>query len=230
MLAHPIVLISVYVMVFSVILKVRVASSLPTGSTNYTLYLLAGLVPWLVSSEAINKACMLMVQQVNLVKQVIFPLNILPIKNGIASTVLLCIYLSLLLIYVAVDQRGFPIMVLLLPILIALQMAFLVGCSYILATIGVFFRDIRELLVVFTFVAPYMSPIFFLPEQALKLFRPLFYINPFSYIVWCYQDIFYFQHFAHPWAWFVVVGMTLIALSIGYRAFNFLRPHFSDVL
>ena len=62
------------------------------------------------------------------------------------------------------------------------------------------------------------------------IFRPIIYINPFSYIIWCFQDVLYFGRFEHPWAWPVVIlgGITLYVL--GSRSFQALKPYFGDAL
>lgn len=227
---HPLILVSVYILVFSFILKVRVADSSADGAADYCLYLLSGLLPWLVTSDTLAKGSGLMMQNVNLVKQVIFPVNILPIKNGISGMVLFCIYLVFLLMYAAYMNKLFSPILLLLPLLMALHGALLIGLSFVFSTIGVFFRDVRELVTVYAFVSPYLSPIFFLPEKAPEMIRPLFFLNPFSYFVWCYQDIFYFQRIEHPLAWGVVGGMSILLLVLGGKFFELLRPSFSDVL
>jgi lipopolysaccharide transport system permease protein len=63
-----------------------------------------------------------------------------------------------------------------------------------------------------------------------SILRPLLYINPFSYMVWCYQDALYFGRFEHWWAWPIFAGLSLAIFYVGYRVFRKLKVMFGDVL
>jgi lipopolysaccharide transport system permease protein len=55
-------------------------------------------------------------------------------------------------------------------------------------------------------------------------------VNPFTYLVYCYQDIFYFGRIAHPWSWLAFPLWSLFCFVAGYRLFRRLRPYFANVL
>jgi lipopolysaccharide transport system permease protein len=63
-----------------------------------------------------------------------------------------------------------------------------------------------------------------------SVFKPLLYANPFSYMIWCYQDVLYFGRFAHPFAWIVFMAFSMLSLYVGYRVFKKLKPYFGNVL
>jgi lipopolysaccharide transport system permease protein len=56
------------------------------------------------------------------------------------------------------------------------------------------------------------------------------YLNPFSYLVWCYQDALYFGRFEHPAAWFVCPTICAVSFVVGYRTFRKLKPLFGNML
>jgi lipopolysaccharide transport system permease protein len=73
-------------------------------------------------------------------------------------------------------------------------------------------------------------PIVYLPEWVPPLFKPVIYVNPFSYMTWVYQDMLYFGRFEHPWAWLAFVVGSILVFAFGYRVFRRLKPHFSSAL
>src|SRR5262249_56148510 len=92
------------------------------------------------------------------------------------------------------------------------------------------FRDVKDLVQVFNTVGLYLVPVLYLPAFVPEACRPLLYINPFSYLVWCYQDAIYFGRFEHPWAWPLLVFLSVGVFIIGYRLFRKLKVMFGNVL
>ncbi len=81
-----------------------------------------------------------------------------------------------------------------------------------------------------SFVGVFLMPVFYLPAAVPSIFRPIIYCNPFSYMVWCYQDACYFGRFEHPWAWGVFATLSLGTFYVGYLVFRRLKPMFGNVL
>jgi lipopolysaccharide transport system permease protein len=136
----------------------------------------------------------------------------------------------LLIGYVWYALHAVPWTVLLLPLLFVLQVMGLVGICCVLAAVGAYFRDTREFVQIFAVVGIYLMPVVYLPTMVPEMFRPVLYFNPFSYLVWCYQDACYFGRFEHPWAWVVFPVLCLAAFALGYRVFRKLKPMLGNVL
>jgi hypothetical protein len=85
-------------------------------------------------------------------------------------------------------------------------------------------------LTLFAVAGMYAMPIFYLPGWVPEIFKPLLYINPFSYLVWCYQDIFYFGSIVHPEAWGINLIGSLFIFIVGYRFFRKVKPGFGSAL
>jgi len=226
---HPLVLMGVYIFLFVLVFKVRIGGTreLPL---DYTTYLLSGLIPWLSFQESMTKGTQAILSNANLVKQVVFPIEILPVKGAIASLIPQMVSFSFLLIYVLISHHSIPWTYSLLPLLVFLQVLGMIGISFILSAVGVYLRDIKDFVQVFSVVGMFLMPIFYLPNQVPVLFRPIIYINPFSYAIWCYQDLLYFGRFEHLWAWGVFSVLSLGVFYLGYRVFRKLKPLFGNVL
>lgn len=228
-LGHPLILIGVYVFVFTYIFGMKLGGTrkLPL---DYTTYLLSGLIPWMAFQESMSKGVTVIVTNANLVKQVVFPIEILPVKGVIASLVTQGVATLVLIGYVLVRQHSLPVTYALLPLLFFLQFLAMTGTSYLLAAVGTYFRDLKEFVQVFSTVGLYIMPVLYLPEWGPKYLKALLYLNPFSYLIWCYQDACYFGRFEHPWAWLVMVILSLGSFYGGYRVFRKFKTMFGNVL
>jgi lipopolysaccharide transport system permease protein len=226
---HPLFQMLVYIAVFALIFKVRVGGTLEMPR-DYITYLLSGLVPWLCAQQALARGPTLMVSQANLVKQVVFPIQVIPAASVLVNLILLGVGLAVLLVYSVVKHGSLPPTVLLLPMLIACLTAGMLGISYAFAAIGVFFRDLKDVVQVMVVAGVYLMPIFYLPEWVPAPLKPLLYLNPFSYMGWCFQDAIYFGRFEHPGSWVAFCVGSFAVYGLGYRLFRRLAPNFGNAL
>jgi lipopolysaccharide transport system permease protein len=228
-IGHPLVMMAVFVFIFAVVFRVKVGGTYEFPF-DYPTYLLSGLIPWMAFQESMNKGATVIVANANLVKQVVFPIEILPVKGVLASFVTQLVSTVILICYVLIRHRTLHWTYLLLPLLFVLQAMAMIGVSFVLSSVGVYFRDIKDFVQVFSVVGMYLMPIFFLPTMVPWMFRPFLYLNPFSYMIWCYQDVCYFGRIEHPWAWAIFVLMSFGIFYLGYRVFRKLKIMFGNVL
>jgi lipopolysaccharide transport system permease protein len=226
---HPLLLMAVYIFIFGYVFKVKVGGTLDLP-LDYTVYILTGLIPWLMVNECLNKGCGTIVGNSNLVKQVVFPLEVLPVKGVLATLFPQTISLGILVLYVLISSGSLPWTYALLPVAILLQVVFVSGIVFALAALSPFFRDLKDFIQMFSVVGIYLVPVVFLPDMVPGVFRPFLYVNPFSYLVWCFQDLCYYGRFEHPWAWAVLAGLSIGSYAAGYRLFARLKPYFGNVL
>ncbi len=227
---HPLLLMALYVFVFAFVFRIRIADSAATSALDYTAFLLAGLIPWLAFQDAMNKGASVIVVNAGLVKQVVFPVEILPVKGVLASMLTQLVSLLVLFAYVLWTHGGLFWTWLLLPLLLFCQTLAMIGVCYVLAAVGTFFRDVKDIMVLVTTAGLYLIPALYPPGSVPRAFELFFYANPFSYMTWCYQDALYYGRFEHPAAWVVFPLGSLLALYLGYRIFRKLRPMFGNVL
>jgi homopolymeric O-antigen transport system permease protein len=226
---HPLILIAVYVFIFAFVFQVKIGDR-GVFPLDYSTYLLAGLIPWLAFAESMLKTAAVVTANTNLVKQVVFPVEILPVKSVLASFATQLISTFLLVVYVLSRHHRLPWTYALLPVLFVFQLLAMIGVACTLAALGAFFRDLKELVQIFTVVGVYLMPAVYLPDMVPPLFRPLLHANPFSHVAWCYQDACCFGRIEHPVSWLVFPVLAILVFSFGYRVFRKLKPMFGNVL
>ena len=228
-IAHPVFMIGIYIFLFVIVFKIKIAG-VPGMPMDYTTYLLSGMIPWLAMHELLVRSSSAISSSANLVKQVVFPIEVLPVRTVLTSLLTMAVSLAVLVIYTFATHGSIPWTYALLPVLILIQVIWMTGLAYILSTMGVFLRDTKDLMQVGAMMCQYLLPIFFLPNQVPELFRPVLYINPFSYLIWCYQDLLYFGRFEHPWAWLASALFAFAFFGLGYRVFRRAKSVFGNVL
>lgn len=226
---HPLALILVYIFVFGSVFKIRVGGTVDMPF-DLTTYMLAGIVPWLSFQESMSKASTVIIANSNIVKQVIFPIEVLPVKGALASLTTEIIFLVFTMIYMLIAYHTLPLTFALVPVLILIQLMGMIGVSYFLSATGVFFRDIKDVVQVFCTIAFYLMPILYLPTSFPESMNWILYANPFSHMVWCFQDLIYFGRFAHPWSWLVFGLLCLLSFIIGYRFFRKFKIMFGSMI
>lgn len=228
-LFQPLLVVGVYLFVFAYIFKGRVGGAATPGF-DYPVFLLAGLIPWLGFQESMSRASDVIVANANLVKQVVFPIEVLPMRAALAALFTQSVLLGGLLVYVFVKAGAVPWTYLLLPVLLVLQLATFAGLNYFLSAFGVFFRDTRELVQAFAVMGIYFLPTIYSPEASPTWLLTLLAVNPFSHFIWCAQDLLFFGRIDHPWSWLVIACLSSVALLSGFRFFRRASTVFGNLL
>lgn len=236
-LAHPVFLITLYVVVFGWIFPARM-SGVVDVPRSYTIYILSGLIVWLTCADVLNRAPATVRGSAALVKQIIFPIEILPLRTTLAAfptqfllTMLLFVYM--VVVWITTGAGGIPVTALLIIPLWILQMMFLAGLCAGIGALCVAARDLRELITLFTTAGLFMVPVLYAPaliESFPWPLRAVLVVNPFSHYVWCAQDALYFGRIEHPWSWLVVVVLSPLGGWLGHSLFRRLAPLFGDRL
>lgn len=228
-LVHPLFLVVLLTMVFNFLLGARFGGTreLPL---DYTVFILSGLVPWQACAMALVRGSVEIVGNASLVKQVVFPLAVLPVKGALTPLVPLAVGLIFLTAYVLVRTHSLPWTYALLPLLVLLQALLMMGLSLAFSALGVFFRDLKDLIAIFVTAGLYILPVIFVPTAIPKALGPVIVVNPFSYLVWVYQDVLYFGRIDHPWAWLVFATGALASFYLGFAMFRKLQPFFGNTL
>lgn len=227
---HPLLILSLYASVFSFVFTNRMPAHETGLSFDYTSYVLAGLVPWLYLQDVLSRASEAISSHRGYVKQMAFPIDILPIKGALSSLPILVIGTIFVFMYYTIKVQFLTLTLFLWPIMLLLILIYASGIMFFISSIYIYWRDAREIVSVFTTANLFLIPAIFIPNQAPPFIGKLFWLNPFSYPVWIYQDLFFYGRIEHPMAW---AGFALIAsltFSIGFRTFQKLRPQFGDVI
>jgi lipopolysaccharide transport system permease protein len=228
-IGHPLFLTLLYVFLFGVVFRMKLGGTheLPR---DFTTYMLSGLIPWLTFQTAMSSSCASVLSNASLVKQFVFPLEVLPAKDVLTALVIWVVGVVIIAVYEMALHRSVPVTYLLLPVLFSLQLLAMVGVAFFLSATSVFFRDLKDFVQLFAQIGLFLMPVVYLPDMVPALFRPVLYLNPFSYMTWAYQDALYFGRIEHPYAWLVFAAASVFAFAAGFRVFQRLKPMFSSVI
>lgn len=225
---HPVLTISVFIFMFAVVFRMKAGGSLDIPG-DHTLYMVSGLIPWLVTADVLSRSSTIVSSQASLVKQVVFPVEILPVKMVLASLPTFLIGLSGLVIYGLAVGRASPAL-LLYPLAALPFYLFLLGVAFALSAVGVFVRDIREVVQMYALIGMYVAPIFYFMDWVPTRFRPLVYLNPITVFVESFHDAAYYGGIRSWLVWLVALGLGCAATWLGAMVFARLKPHFGSYL
>jgi lipopolysaccharide transport system permease protein len=217
----------VYVFVFSFIFNVRLGVG--GGRLQYTAFLLAGLVPWLAFQEAIGRAPTCITENKSLIKQIVFPIEILPVKLVLSTLVVIGIGIAFPIGFTIVEGTARPEFWLLLPVAIGCYLGLTVGLVYIIASAGVFLRDVRNLAQLALMVGLFVHPILYVPGMLPHWVNLAFQLSPLTHVIWMYRDAI-LGSFGHPQSWFLGPALSVLFLVLGFRMFRAMSPMFGDAL
>ena len=227
-IAHPLFLMGLYVAIFAYVFPARGLTA--EGRTqDLTVYILAGLIPWLCFQEVLARSATAITGNASLVKQIVFPVELLPIKTVLGCLPAQLVATAFLMILAWITGLGSAAL-LLFPVALLLQVAAMMGVALALSAIGAYVRDLRELVIVFCSANLFLQPVLYAPNQLPRVLRPVLWLNPFSHVVWVFQDVFFFGRIAHPWSWVALTVGSSLTLGVGFRLFRSFKHRFGDLL
>ncbi|HEY9599326.1 MAG TPA: ABC transporter permease, partial [Cyanophyceae cyanobacterium] len=181
----------IYTYVFSIVLKVKLSlKGLPANDITYGLWLFAGLLPWIAFTTGLVQASGSVVGQPNLVKKVVFPLELLPLVPIFSALIESSFGLAALIVLAAISSKTLPITLALLPLLWLTQLLFTAGLGYFAAGLTVFLRDIPQTLGVILNLWFYVTPIIYPASMIPEPWKDwVFRLNPLAVIAETYRDL-----------------------------------------
>ena len=186
-LVHPLVLLASYTFIFSVCMKADPPGG--GGVQNYPLSLFAGMLPWLLFSETVQRSSGSIVEQANLVTKTMFPSEIVPVAIFLSSLVSHLMTVALFAAVVGIVSGHVSPMILLLPVFTLLLGFFAVGIGWITSSLQVYLRDTAQVVAVIMTFWLWLSPIFISEEKFPRSVRFVVKINPIAYIVRAYRQM-----------------------------------------
>lgn len=226
---NPVLMLAVYTFVFSEVFKARWSGG--TGSkTEFAIVLFSGLITFNLFSECFNRAPALMLSNVNYVKKVVFPLEILPVVALGSALFHLLVSTSVWLLFFVLLMGIPPVTALLLPVIILPLLLLSLSVSWFLASLGVYLRDIAQFTGILTTALMFLSPIFY-PISALpKEYQHLMLLNPLTVVIDQVRDILIWGRMP-DWAQFGAYTMVMLLFAwLGFAWFQKTRKGFADVL
>lgn len=228
---NPVFMLTVYTFVFSVVFEARWGGRGSDGSkTQFAVVLFVGMIVHGLLAEVINRAPSLILANVNYVKKVIFPLEILPVVAMGSTLFHSMISLAVLLIAFVFFNGFLHWTVVFVPLVFLPLVILIMGFSWILASLGVFLRDVGQVIGLVTTVLMFLSPVFYPITAVPEEFRPFIMANPLTFIIEQGREVLVWGH--QP-DWTGLGLYTLAAMVVfwaGYAWFQKTRKGFADVL
>lgn len=228
-LINPVVMLGVYTFVFGTVFKARWSGG--SGSkAEFAILLFAGLLIYNLFSECITRSPSLVTSNPNYVKKVIFPLEIYPFVILGSALFHFCVGVIVWLGFYVTFFGLPPITILTLPIVIVPHLLMIAGLCWALASLGVFLRDLAQVVGVLTSILMFMSPIFYPPTGVGERFRWWLQINPISYSVEHARSVMIWGRLPDPVEWGTFFICSFLVALIGFAWFQKTRKGFADVL
>lgn len=226
---NPLLLMATYFFVFGIVLQTRFGPD--QSRTGFALYFLAGMLPWLAFSEPVGRAANVILEYRNFVKKLVFPLDTLPVNQVVSGLVTEFFGAGVFVCGLLIIRHAVPTSVLWLPVLLVPQMLFTLGVCWFLAALGVYMRDLGQIMGLVLTLWFFITPICYPESNTLApVVVATMRQNPLYILVRGYRDIFLEGHAPEV---FPLVKLWVIALALfflGHVWFYRLRKNFADVI
>ena len=219
---NPLLMLTVYAIVFPYILRVKVE--------NYTIFMIVALIPWNFFTTAIQMGTGSVVANGNILKKVYFPREIIPISittSQLVNFLITCIIMAVFIIFSGV---GFSIHLLYFPLLVFVQYILTLGITFILSALTVFVRDVAHFVSVILMLGFYATPIVYLGSMLPDKFQIFLKLNPMAQLVEAYRAILYYHKDPDMQMLTLWTLGSFIILVFGYMIFKKLEKSFVEEL
>lgn len=226
----PFCLLAVYTVVFGLIFKARWGGTGQGGWGEFVVMLFCGLIPFNFYNESILKSCASISSAPNYVKRIAFPTELLPLVMTLSTLVhamISCVVLLIAAMFLMDSLHGSFLLlpIIWLPVLISAW-----ACALVVASVGVFLRDIAHILALAFNVLMFASPIFYSDAMVPPLLRFTLFINPIAYAASNLRNV-CIQGLDMNWySWGLFMGVSLVAVVLAATYFQMLKRRFADVL
>jgi homopolymeric O-antigen transport system permease protein len=207
----PALSIGLYAAIYRLIFRVHVPG---LGGWDYVLYIFAGLVPYLMTAEALTGGVTSVIVNRSVLNNTVFPIDLAPVKAVLAAQGSMLVGLAVTIVgVVAVGRAHWTI--LLAPVVWVLQVMALLGVSWILSLVNVVLRDLQNLITLLLVMLMIASPIAYTPAMVPASLHWVLLANPLAYFVVTYQRILVLGELPDP-----LTAALLVGVSIGLFVFG----------
>jgi lipopolysaccharide transport system permease protein len=229
-LFNPILMLVVYTFVFSVVFKAKWGTAGEQSQTGFAIVLFVGMIVYGLFAEMVNRAPGLILSNVNYVKKVVFPLEILPVVGMGAALFHALISLGVLLLAILLTKGSLAWTAIFFPLVILPLLIATLGVAWFLVSIGVFVRDVGQITGMLTTVLMFLSPVFFSVTALPEKFQFWLMLNPLTFMIEQSRAVMVFGKLPD---WIGLGIYTIASLAVawaGFWWFQKTRKGFADVL
>jgi lipopolysaccharide transport system permease protein len=224
----PAVMIIIYTVIFSGIFGARFGSQ--EGHLRFALYLFCGFLPWIAFSDGVQRSTTSVTDNVNLVKRVVFPTEALPVNMTLSAIAQQMIGTAVLLALALIIEREIHPTALLLPALLVPQFLATVGLGWLMASLGVFIRDMPQFNQLALTAWMYLTPILYPENMIPQKYKWMVDLNPMAPLIRNYRRIL-LDGKTPDWRGLgVTMAFALVCFFFGYWWFERTKKAFADIL
>lgn len=227
---NPIFMLAVYTFVFSVVFRARWGVGGQDDKMQFAALLFVGMIVHSLFAEVLNRAPNLILSNVNYVKKVVFPIEILPITSVLVSLFYSLISLAVLSFSLVIFNGYLNWTIVFIPIVLLPFIVLILGFSLALASIGVFLRDVSQVMTMFTTILMFLSPVFYPLSAVPTKYIPLIMANPLTFIIQQAREVLILGNLPDWYGLFIYTSFSFLVAWVGYALFQKTRKGFSDVL
>ena len=226
---NPLIMLAVYTIVFSTVFQAKWGTG-SDSKTEFALVLFIGMIVHGVLAESMNNSPSLMFNNISYVKKVIFPLEVLPWV--VMGSTLFHALISVMVwsLFFIVVNHSFQWTAIFLPLVFLPLVLFSVGVSWMLASLGVYIRDIGQMTGVLTTILLFMSPIFYPASRLPEPYQTIIYLNPLTFVIEQARDVLMWGNLPDWLSMAVAYVVSLLVAWVGFVWFQKTRQGFADVL
>jgi lipopolysaccharide transport system permease protein len=229
-LLTPLMMLAIYTFVFSVVFTSRWNPESTAGNGEFAVILFAGLAVFGIFADCVVRAPTLVLNNANYVSRIVFPLEVLPV---VALGTALFTFAAGMVVWVVAAlfiMGGLPWTALLLPVIVLPLVVATLGVSWILASLGVYLRDVGQVTSILVTGLLFLSPIFYPVEAVPEKYRVLLLANPMGFIVDSARGALVFGRLPSLTGWLAAAAGGVAIAWVGFWWFQKTRKGFADVL
>jgi lipopolysaccharide transport system permease protein len=220
---YPVLFLGLYAVVYTMIYQIRVTGH---DTVDYVILIFCGLVPFLGFAEALGSGVTAVTANRGLVKNTTFPIELVPVKAVLASSVTMIIGMAILM--AVLTWRGIVhLMWLIIPLIVVLQTMFTVGLIWLLSALNVFVSDLGHTVGILILFLMLISPIAYTHEMIPPELVPFMYPNPLYYLIMLYRDA-AFSGVVRVDLLLMFTVIAVVTLFLGAFVFSRLKTMFAD--
>jgi lipopolysaccharide transport system permease protein len=227
-LIHPLVLLLSWWFVFGRLLQLKLPPN--PFTTNYPLFLFAGMLPWLLFSDTVQRSATSLLDQSTLITKTVFPSEIVPVSVFLSSLVSHALALALVIAAAGVMLNHISIFLVLLPVYIFIVGLLAVGVGWVVASLQVFQRDTAQVLSVILQFWFWLTPIFVTEDLYRGKAHWLLAANPLYHIVRSYRFLLLTHRLPELGDLLAAAAFGATAFLLGGLFFRYMKRGFADVL
>lgn len=228
----PLVMLAVYTFVFGTVLRLRWGESASRSDSpaEFAIVLFSGLILFWTFAEVVSRAPNLVRENVTYVTKIVFPLHVLPWVATVTGLFNLAVSMVILLIGQTLVLGPPPPTALLAPLVLLPYVLMIMGLSWLFASVGMFVRDLHQVVTVSMSALMFLSPVFYPLDTVNQDVRWLFYLNPLTFIIQQFREVMLWGRLPDWWGLAAYAGIALLGAWLGLLWFEKTRKGFADVI